>query len=391
METITLRKNEERRILNGHQWAFSNELQEVPKHIASGTVVRLQSNTGRFLGIGFFNAHSLIAFRFLSRHEEEIGHDFFEKRFREAAGLRDRLYPNSVSNACRLVHSESDRLPGLIIDRFDSSFSIQTFSAGMEQHLDTICEVIQKLYAPKAIVIRNESKLRELEGLDTYKRVAYGDASLPVEIHDSGIRYHVDLLEGHKTGFFLDQRENRKRIRPFATGSEVLDVFTSDGGFALNAAFAGAKNVLAIDASEAALQRTLNNAALNHLEQIKTECGDAFDLLEKLCSSGKRFDLVVLDPPSMTKSRKTVPTALKAYRKLNRLGIQLVKKGGILATASCSHHVADDVFLDMVQKAGQEQNRFLRLLDFATQAPDHPVNLAMPETKYLKFALFHVS
>lgn len=390
METLSLKKNEERRILNGHQWVFSNELQEVPKHVASGKVVRLQSNSGRFLGIGFFNAHSLIAFRLLSSQDEKIGHDFFERRILEAAGLRDRLYPSAVSNACRLVHSESDRLPGLIIDRFGSSFSIQTFSAGMEQHLEVICEVIQKLYNPKAIVIRNESKLRELEGLETYKRIAHGDASEPVEIHDSGIRYQVDLLEGHKTGFFLDQRENRKRIRPFAPGAEVLDVFTSDGGFALNAAFAGAKNVLAIDASDSALLRTRRNAELNNLQGIETECGDAFDALEKLCGSGKRFDLVILDPPSMTKSRKTIPTALKAYRKLNRLGIQAVKKGGILATASCSHHVTDDIFLETVQKAGLEQGRFLRLLDFATQAPDHPVNLAMPETKYLKFALFHI-
>ncbi|NTW50182.1 MAG: class I SAM-dependent rRNA methyltransferase [Chlorobiales bacterium] len=391
METISLKKNEERRILNGHQWVFSNELQEVPKHIASGTVVRLHSGSGRFLGIGFFNAHSLISFRVLSAQDEKIGHDFFERRLLEAAGLRERLYPESISNAWRLIHSESDRLPGLIIDRFGSSFSIQTFSAGMELHLDMICEVLQKLYAPKAIVIRNESKLRELEGLDTYKRTVFGDASEPVEIYDSGIRYLVELLEGHKTGFFLDQRENRKRIRPFASGAEVLDVFTSDGGFALNAAFADAKSVLAIDASEPALLRTRRNASLNALQGIETECGDAFDTLERLCSSGKRFDLVILDPPSMTKSRKTIPTALKAYRKLNRLGIQLVRKGGFLATASCSHHISDDVFLDTAQKAGQEQNRFLRLLEFASQAPDHPIQLAMPETKYLKFSLFHVA
>lgn len=391
METITLKKNEEHRILNGHQWVFSNELQEVPKHIPSGTVVRLQASNGRFLGTGFFNAHSLISFRLLSTQEEKIGHEFFERRIHEAAGLRERLYPEAITNACRLVHSESDRLPGLIIDRFASSFSIQTFSAGMELYLNTICEVIQKLYAPKAIVIRNESKLRELEGLETYKRTMFGDASEPVEIYDSGIRYLVELLEGHKTGFFLDQRENRKRIRPFAAGVDVLDVFTSDGGFALNAAFAGATGVLAIDASESALLRTQKNASLNNLSGIETECGDAFDTLENLCASGKLFDLVILDPPSMTKSRKTVPTALKAYRKLNRLGIRLVRKGGILATASCSHHVADDVFLETVQKAGQEQHRFLRLLEFASQAPDHPVQLAMPETKYLKFALFHVS
>jgi 23S rRNA (cytosine1962-C5)-methyltransferase len=390
MHKLTLRKNEERRLHAGHQWIFSNELVDVPKHIPAGEVVALYSHSNRFLGIGFFNPHSLISFRLLSEVQQEVSQAFFEARLQQAYNLRKKLYPESRTNAFRLIHAESDRLSGLIIDKFDSVFSVQTFSAGMEKHLPNICNALKSLFSPKAIVIRNESELRLMEGLSQYKRVEFGSLNGTVEIYDEDLFYEVDVLNGHKTGFFLDQRENRKAIRPFAQNADVLDVFTSDGGFALNACKAQAKSVLAIDASDDALARTTRNAERNGFSQLQTLKADAFNVLEEFVKEKRQYNLVMLDPPSLTKSKKTVATALQAYRKLNRLGISLVKPGGFFATSSCSHHIGESEFFETVQKASNDAKRECVLLQKSSQAPDHPVLLAMPETKYLKFGLFFV-
>jgi len=390
MHKLTLRKNEERRLHSGHQWIFSNELADVPKHIPAGEVVALYSHANHFLGIGFFNPHSLIAFRLLSKIQQEVSQAFFEERFKTAFALRQKLYPEHKTNAFRLVHAESDHLSGLIIDKFDSVFSVQTFSAGMEKHLTEICNALNSLFSPKAIVIRNESELRLLEGLTQYKRVEYGSVEGKIEIFDDDIFYQVDVLNGHKTGFFLDQRENRKAIRPFAQNADVLDVFTSDGGFALNACKAGAKSVLAIDASDEALARATQNATRNGFSQLNTLKADAFEVLEQFVREQRQYDLVIIDPPSLTKSKKTVATALQAYRKLNRLGISLVKPNGFFATSSCSHHIGETEFFETVQRASLDAKREVLLLEKSSQAPDHPVLLQMPETKYLKFGLFLV-
>lgn len=390
MHKLTLRKNEERRLHSGHQWIFSNELTEVPKHIPAGEVVALYSHANHFLGIGFFNPHSLIAFRLLSKVQQDLSQAFFEERFKTAFALRQKLYPEHKTNAFRLVHAESDHLSGLIIDKFDSVFSVQTFSAGMEKHLTDICNALNSLFSPKGIVIRNESELRLLEGLTQYKRVEYGSIDGKIEIYDDDIFYQVDVLNGHKTGFFLDQRENRKAIRPLAQNADVLDVFTSDGGFALNACKAGAKSVLAIDASDEALARTTQNATRNGFSQLNTLKADAFEVLEQFVREQRQYDLVMIDPPSLTKSKKTVATALQAYRKLNRLGISLVKPNGFFATSSCSHHIGEAEFFETVQRASLDAKREVLLLEKSSQAPDHPVLLQMPETKYLKFGLFLV-
>jgi 23S rRNA (cytosine1962-C5)-methyltransferase len=390
MHKLILRKHEERRLHLGHQWIFSNELADVPKHIPAGEVVALYSHANHFLGIGFFNPHSLIAFRLLSKVQQDLSQAFFEERFKTAFALRQKLYPEHKTNAFRLVHAESDHLSGLIIDKFDSVFSVQTFSAGMEKHLTDICNALNSLFSPKAIVIRNESELRLLEGLTQYKRVEYGSIDGKIEIYDDDIFYQVDVLNGHKTGFFLDQRENRKAIRPFAQNADVLDVFTSDGGFALNACKAGAKSVLAIDASDEAMARTTQNATRNGFSQLNTLKADAFEVLEQFVREQRQYDLVMIDPPSLTKSKKTVATALQAYRKLNRLGISLVKPNGFFATSSCSHHIGETEFFETVQRASLDAKREVLLLEKSSQAPDHPVLLQMPETKYLKFGLFLV-
>lgn len=354
--------------------------------------MQLFTHDGRLLGAGFFNPHSLIAFRLLTRDETQPDRDFFRNKIREALKLREKLYPASETNAWRLVHGESDGLPGLVIDRFDRALVLQSFSAGMERHLPIITEVLRELFDPKAIVLRNESPLRELEGLPLYKEMVLGDENDAWQvISDGGLSYRVNIIEGQKTGFFLDQRENRRHIRKYASGADVLDVYTNDGGFALNAMRAGARSTTMVDLSQDALQRAEQNARMNGLENFSIIASDAFAALGQLRQENRAFDLVILDPPSFTKSRKTVHTALKAYTKLNRLGLQLVKNEGFLATASCSHHVSEEDFLSAVHLGAMQAGKHLRLISRNAQPPDYPVLLSMPETSYLKFACFYVT
>ncbi|MBM3423594.1 MAG: class I SAM-dependent rRNA methyltransferase [Chlorobi bacterium] len=392
MHDIRLKPKEQRRLLKGHLWVFSNELQTVPHDIAAGETVRLLTHDGKPLGTGFYNPHSLIAFRMLSRQEELPDRAFFKKKITEALRLREAIYRLDDTNAWRLVHGESDGLPGLIIDRFNRVVVLQAFSAGMDCHLPLVSEVIDELLQPEAIVVRNESQLRELEGLPLYKDIVKGErANTRQIIHDAGISFDVDLYEGQKTGFFLDQRENRRFIRAFSEKAEVLDVFTNDGGFALNALHGGAHSAILLDISEETLKRAEKNALLNGFDNFSLIAGDAFTLLNTMTEAKEQFDIVVLDPPSFTKSRKNLPAALKAYKRLNKLGLQLVKPGGFLATASCSHHVTEEDFLNAIHQAALSAGRQLRMIHKNSQPPDHPVLLSMPETGYLKFACFYVT
>jgi len=392
MQTIHLKPKEQRRLLKGHLWVFSNELQAVPGDIAAGETVRLVTHDDRLIGTGFYNPHSLISFRLLSRSGEIPDREFFKKKIVEALALREKIYRLDDTNAWRLVHGESDGLPGLVIDRFNRAVVLQAFSAGMDRHLPLVSEVIDELLQPDAIILRNESVLRELEGLPLYKEIIKGERSATMQtIHDAGISYEVDLYEGQKTGFFLDQRENRRIIRSFSEGAEVLDVFTNDGGFALNALRGGARSAIMVDISEETLKRAEKNAVLNGFENFSLISSDAFDMLGKMVEAKELFDVVVLDPPSFTKSRKNLPTALKAYKRLNKLGLQLIKSGGFLATASCSHHVSEEDFLAAIHQAALAAGKQLRMIYKNAQPPDHPVLLSMPETGYLKFACFYVT
>ncbi|MEE9906107.1 MAG: class I SAM-dependent rRNA methyltransferase [Chlorobium sp.] len=392
MHDIRLKPKEQRRLLKGHLWVFSNELQTVPHDIAAGETVQLLTHDGKPLGTGFYNPHSLIAFRMLSRQGELPDRAFFKKKITEALRLREAIYRLDDTNAWRLVHGESDGLPGLIIDRFNRVVVLQAFSAGMDCHLPLVSEVIDELLQPEAIVVRNESQLRELEGLPLYKDIVKGErANTRQIIHDAGISFDVDLYEGQKTGFFLDQRENRRFIRSFSENADVLDVFTNDGGFALNALHGGAHSAILLDISEETLKRAEKNALLNGFDNFSLIAGDAFTLLNTMTEAKEQFDIVVLDPPSFTKSRKNLPAALKAYKRLNKLGLQLVKPGGFLATASCSHHVSEEDFLNAIHQAALSAGRQLRMIHKNSQPPDHPVLLSMPETGYLKFACFYVT
>jgi 23S rRNA (cytosine1962-C5)-methyltransferase len=384
---VILKKNEDRRMIAGHQWIFSNELQRIVGTPKSGDVVEILRSDGRTLGIGLYNSTSLIAVRFISPNIEEINESFFEKKIRSAYELRKKLFPESET--FRVVNGESDFLPGLNIDKYYDYLSIQTFSAGMDLRLEMICNVAENIFHPKGIVERNESPLRTLEGLPLQKKLLRGNIA-PVIVDLNGVKFTVDILEGQKSGFFLDQRENRSAIKPFVKNATVLDCFSNDGGFGLYASKFGAASVDCVDISEEAISKAKENAALNKLTNIQFHTADVFKFLEQSLRTDKRWDVVILDPPSFTKSKKTVATAIKGYKEINTNGLRLVAPNGIFVSASCSHHIDRDTFLNIVQESSVKAGRRVKLLHFAGASPDHPTLPSMPETHYLKFAIFSV-
>ncbi|MBI4417167.1 MAG: class I SAM-dependent rRNA methyltransferase [Ignavibacteriales bacterium] len=384
---IILRKNEEGRLLTGHQWVFSNELKAVEGNPEAGDVVSLHRHDGKFLGIGLYHPHSLICFRLLSREEEEVSFAFFERRLSRALELRRRLYP--TSETFRLVHGEGDFLPGLIIDKYNEFLSIQTLSFGMDRRLTLICDALESLLHPKAIVERNESPLRTLEQLPLKKGVLRGTPDQTI-ISEHGVKFKIDLLTGQKTGIFLDQRENRKAVRRYVKGAMVLDCFCNEGGFSLNAIEGGAETVEGYDSSETAVAKAGVNATINHMDKVSFGVADIFDLLKAYSSGDKRYDVVILDPPSFARSKKTIATALKGYKEINGNALKIIKSGGFLVTASCSHHVSEEAFFQTIETAARSTGRTIQLLDSAGAGPDHPVVPAMPETRYLKFGIFAV-
>jgi 23S rRNA (cytosine1962-C5)-methyltransferase len=384
---IVLRKNEEHRIVGGHPWVFSNEIRETRGSPSMGDMVELLTAGGLALGIGLYNPHSLIAVRLVSQVIEEIDTEFFRDRIARALDLRRMLYPDST--VYRLVHGEGDFLPGLVIDRFNEYTVVQTLSHGMDQRLTMICDALETVLAPKGIVERNEAPLRTLEELPLKKGVLRGEAGTTT-ITLNGLLFKVDVLEGQKTGFFLDQRENRVAVARFSKSAQVLDCFCNDGGFSLSAARAGATTVTGLDSSEEAVRNATENARLNGLSGVRFERTDVFEALASLAQNEASFDLVILDPPSFTRSRKTVQTAKKGYKELHTGALRLLKKGGILATASCSHHIEPDVFLSIVDETARKAGRRIQLLEWRGAAPDHPTLPSVPETRYLKFGIFRL-
>jgi 23S rRNA (cytosine1962-C5)-methyltransferase len=384
---IILKKKEDRRVLAGHPWVFSNEIQEIKGSPVSGDIVELIGAGGRSLGIGFYNAHSLIAFRLLSAQITEIDHEFFRMRITAALALRRKLYPDG--STFRLIHGESDFLPGLVVDKFNEYLCVQTFSFGMDVRLPMICDVLEEVVKPTGIVERNESSLRTLEQLPQKQSILRGTADQTTLV-EHGIQYRIDPLKGQKTGFFLDQRDNRASIRQFSNGVEVLDCFCNDGGFALNAALAGASTVTGIDASEEACKRARENARLNGLRGPVFEHADVFEKLKQLHEQGRKYDVIVLDPPSFARNKKTVPAARRGYRDLHIAALDVLRVGGFLLTASCSHHIEPDVFLDIVDESVRKVGRRLQLLEWRGAAPDHPVLPRVPETRYLTFAVCRI-
>jgi 23S rRNA (cytosine1962-C5)-methyltransferase len=386
---VTLKKNEDKRILNGHLWAFSNELQKIEGTPQAGDIVEMYSHNRMFLGKGFYNPNSLIAVRLLTRLQDEpIDFQFFKRRIESALQLRKLMYP--CDTTFRIVHGEADFLPGLVIDKYNDFISLQTFSYGMDSRLTLICDVLESLLQPRGIIERNETLLRQLEGLPQKKGHLRGSGH-QTTVTENNITYEIDLLEGQKTGFFLDQRENRHAFRRYVKGMRVLDCFCNNGGFALNAAFAEAKSVIGIDVSEIATTTALNNAKKNKLDhQTQFMTTDAFEYLSSAVSRGEKFDVINLDPPSFSKNKKTILKAKRGYAELHTLALSALNTDGILATASCSHHIYEETFLEIINNCARKANRQISLLEWRGAAPDHPTLPAMPETKYLKFGVFMV-
>jgi 23S rRNA (cytosine1962-C5)-methyltransferase len=411
---VTLKPKEEGRLQKGHLWAFSNEVATAPAGLPPGALSDLYSNAGfgarnaeegsslkenllpdsasrvpNFVGRGFYHPHSLIAFRVLSDQKEDIDKPFFKKRLTDARELRERFYPGST--AYRWVYGESDRLPGLVVDRFGDYLVVQALSAGMEIFKDMIVELLNEIARPKGIVWRSDAPVRALEGLKEEAPQAIAGSVPPrVEIATENGKFYVDLLGGQKTGFYFDQRDNRQALAPLCAGKRVLDAFCYSGGFGIAALRAGARDVVFVDSSHAALELAEANAHLNGVAERCTFVeGDALQLIGHE-NPGGPFDVICVDPPAYARSKKHLIPAIKAYEKLNALAIEALPGGGILASSSCSHFVDRGTFRDIQRKAAFKARRSLRLLEFRSQSKDHPVLLAMPETEYLKFTICQV-
>jgi len=390
---VILAKGRDKRIHSGHLWIFSNELLPSTVRPEPGEVVAVRTSENRVAGIGFYHPNSLIAVRLLSRKPATIDRDFFMARLAQAVRNRESL--TEVTNAVRLVHAESDGLPGLIVDRYGDGLVLQILSAGMERQRDIVVDVLRELLQPAFLILRNDHHMREREELPREKEFLIGDGSeIPVTITENSVSYQVDPLEGQKTGFYIDQRDHRMVFRRFIrSGDRVLDGFCHYGGFAMHAALAGAGEVVAVDDSDAVLECTTKNIRQNGLEHIvSTRKADLMKLLPDMAGEGNaRFNVINLDPPNFATNRKSVGPALRGYRKLHRAALDLLEPGGILATSSCSHHITEDAFLDSVMRACRDSRRRVQLLYKGGHAMDHPVLPEMPETGYLKFFIFRVA
>ncbi|MBI2876505.1 MAG: class I SAM-dependent rRNA methyltransferase [Candidatus Tectomicrobia bacterium] len=390
MHRIALKAGHDRRARAGHPWIFSNEIQEESfKTCAPGEPVEVEDAQGRFLGRGYFNPHSLIAIRLLTRQPEEIDADFFRHRILEAWRYRQRIYPGQT--ALRLIYSESDGLPGLIVDRYGDCLSVQLLTLGMEQQREPILSALAEIVHPRAIVLRNDAPIRRLEGLALEKGVAAGTLEGPVTLEEGGVSLGVDLLEGQKTGFFFDQRENRLRMRRYVAGARILDGFCYTGAWALQALQGGAAEVVGIDASARALAWAEENGRRNgRSARCRFQRADLFEALKVRVEAGERFDGVILDPPALAESRKSLPTALKGYEKINFYAMRLLGAEGFLFTCSCSYHLTREMFVGVIVRAARKARKSVRIMEYGQQAPDHPILPTVPETEYLKCLFLEV-
>jgi len=386
---IKLRRKLEKRYLHGHDWIFSNELEPDFKEIPAGSLCDALTADGKWVGRGYINPSSLITFRVLTRIDEEINIDFFRKKLTAAINLRKKII--QTSDSYRVVYAESDGLPGLLVDLYNDVVSVQINSAGLETQKEIIIQLLDELLSPKAIVLRNDHYHRSLENLPEEQRMAKGteeDAKTMMKEH--GLLYEVDVLSGQKTGLYLDQRDNRLWFKTLIQkGDRVFDGFCNEGGFALNAKAAEAGEVIAIDIAEHVLERARANSIRNELE-VEFRKADLMKVGLDLKEEVGLFDVVNLDPPNFTRNRKTVPVALKGYEKMHRMGISITKPGGFLVTASCSHHITSEAFVDTVRVAAYKEGRTLKLIHKSMHPADHPVNPNMPETEYLKLFAFQV-
>jgi 23S rRNA (cytosine1962-C5)-methyltransferase len=388
MTKVYLNKRITQRIAMGHPWIYNNEVDRIAGPIEPGDIVEVYFFDGQLAGRGYINPASQIIIRLLTRKREEIDPLFFHKKIEEAWAYRQQL--GYVEN-CRLVFGEADGLPALIIDKFNDYFVIQTLSLGIEKWKPSIVEAIQTIFKPKGIYERNDVPVRELEGLVQIKDFLTDPFPTEIIINENGLQFYVNIETGQKTGYFLDQQDNRKAIQHIVKGADVLGAFTYTGTFEIHAAHYGAKSVLGIDISENAVAQANKNAVLNKLDHIvKFETMNAFDVLKKWGKEGRKFDVVMLDPPAFTKSRNSIDKAVTGYKEINLRGMQMINNGGFLVTSSCTNLVSPELFLDTINMAARDAKKRIRQVTYQTQSSDHPIIWGMENTHYLKFLIVEV-
>lgn len=384
--TLRLAKNQERRIRSGHPWVFSNEIESIEGTPEKGGEVLVQDHRGGVVGVGLYNPHSLIAVRLFARRERPIDADLFRERIRNARELRERTY--AVESTYRLIYSEGDFLPGLIVDRYGDYLGVQSLTAGIEARLDMVLEVLQEVIQPAGMICRRDSPSRLYEELPLLEPLERGSVPEQVDAPLQGFVISVDLRTGQKTGEFLDQRDNRTRVAQESVGRRVLDLYCYTGLFALHCAAAGAAAVVGIDRSEHAIERARENARRNvpnrapefRVDEVETA-------LRSLDAAGERFGMIILDPPALVKSRKALKDGLRKYAQLNEAALRLLEPGGVIATATCSHHVDPPLFLDVLRAASKDAGQPLRVVEVLGQSRDHPVLLSARETSYLTMVI----
>ena len=393
-EAIKLKKGEGRTIKSGGLWIYDNEIDEIPESINDGDIIDVLDFDGYFLGTGYINRRSKITVRLLARRTKDVDTDeLIVKRVRDAWEYRKKVCDTSC---CRLIFGEADFLPGIVVDKFSDILVVESLALGIDRLKPRILDELKKVLAEDGIAIRgiyerSDAKVRELEGMDRSKGFIGEPFDTKVEICENGIRFNVDVQDGQKTGFFLDQKYNRLAIQRLCKDAEVIDCFTHTGSFALNAAKGGAKKVTAADISETAIAQARENAVLNGFENtVDFVCTDVFDLLPNLIKEGKSYDVVILDPPAFTKSRSSIKDAVRGYKEINLRGMKLVKNGGYLCTCSCSHFMDPATFYDTIAKAAKDAHKRIRQVEYRTQGPDHPILWEGGDSYYLKFYILQV-
>jgi 23S rRNA (cytosine1962-C5)-methyltransferase len=394
LAVVTLKKGEGRFLKSGGLWVYDNEIASIMGSFVNGDIVLVRDFDGYPMGRGFINTNSKITVRMLTRDERtEISPEFLKQRVRDAWEYRKKVVD---TGSCRVIFGEADFLPGLVVDKFSDVLVVQSLALGIDRLKEMIIDALKEVLAEDGIRIRgvyerSDAKVRRQEGMELTKGFIGEEFPTLVQIEENGVKYEVDIRDGQKTGFFLDQKYNRLAIQKLCKGAKVLDCFTHTGSFALNAGIAGAQSVLGVDASETAVLQARRNASLNGLDgTVKFLCEDVFELLPELEEKGEKFDVVVLDPPAFTKSRSSVKNAIKGYREINLRAMRLVKDGGFLATCSCSHFMTYELFTQTIGQAAKNVHKRLRQVEYRTQAPDHPILWSADESYYLKFYIFQV-
>ena len=389
MKRVVLNRKISNRIINGHPWIFANEINLMDDTLLAGDVAEVVTHDGKFIGKGYVNPASKIPVRLLTREKQEtIDSAFFLRKIKAAWEYRKKI---GFTENCRLVFGEADGLPQLIIDKFNDYFVIQSMALGIDVWKKEIVEAIEELFSPKGIYERNDVGVRELEGLEQKKGFLSAPFDTRIMINENGLKFMVDLDKGQKTGYFLDQRDNRRAIQHIVKGADVLGAFCYTGTFEIHAAHYGAKQVLGLDISESAIEQSKENASLNGLSNCSFQAINAFDALKQWSKEDKKWDVVMLDPPSFTKSRENIQKAVSGYKEINLRGMKLLKPGGFLVTSSCTNLIQPDLFYQTIEAAAKDAKRSLRQVVFQSQSPDHPILRSLENTNYLKFLIVQVN